>query len=82
MKKTTAVCKLTRTRGVGYKYPKLSELCSFLRILDTEILSESKKLFGAETGYHDARFDTSAVYLAANKCFGRLEEFDGLKELI
>ena len=67
MKNMTAVCKLQRSSGRGYKYPKLSELCAFFDISDDEILAESKKIFGEKTGYHDARFDTTAVYLAVNK---------------
>ena len=67
MKNMTTVCKLKRSNGNGYKYPKLSELCAFFDISDDEILAESKKIFGEKTGYHDARFDTTAVYLAVNK---------------
>ena len=80
MKKSTPICKLLRKSGVGYKYPKLSELCEFLSINNAEILSFSSKAFNSESGFHDARFDTSAVYLAVNKmmengCFKELEEF-------
>lgn len=81
MKAMTPVCKLSRSSGVGYKYPKLSELCEFLGISDYEIKSDLKRLFGAEAGFHDARFDTTAVYLAVNygmdsvECLSRLKEF-------
>ena len=68
MKKSTPICKLLRKTGAGYKYPKLSELCLFLGISDSEISTVSSSLFGTETSFHDARFDTSALYLAVNKC--------------
>ena len=66
MKKMTAVCKLARSKGVGYKYPKLSELCAYFDITDREIAITSQKLFGESVNFHDARFDTTAVYLAVN----------------
>ena len=81
MKNMTAVCKLPRKSGVGYKYPKLSELCKYLDISDSEIKLTAKKLFGESADYHDARFDTTAVYLAVNagmkkECvMQRLEEY-------
>ena len=82
MKKTTTLCKLKRSCGVAYKYPKLSELCSFLGITDNEVLTACKGLFGANVGYHDARFDTTAVCLAVNKGVGTYTEFDVLKDFL
>ncbi len=67
MKSTVSVCKLLRKNGVGYKYPKLSELCSFLNISDRDILRKAQEFFGENCSYHDARFDTTAVYLAVTK---------------
>lgn len=66
MKSMTPICKLQRSKGMGYKYPKLSELCSYFGITDREIAITSQKLFGASASFHDARFDTAAVYLAVN----------------
>ena len=66
MKKMTPVCKLPRSSGVGYKYPKLSELCAHFGITDREIAQTSEKLFGRSANFHDARFDTTAVFLAVN----------------
>lgn len=67
MKKFTPICKLKRKSGEGFKYPKLSELCEFLGICDEEVQKNTQKLFSACSSFHDARFDTSAVYLAVNK---------------
>ena len=80
MKKATPICKLLRKSGTGYKYPKLQELCDFCGIKNEEILSFSSKAFDSKSAFHDARFDTSAVYLAVNKmlekgCFKEIEEF-------
>lgn len=67
MKAMTPVCKILRSNGKAYKYPKLAELCQFLNISDREIFKESEKLFGQGAGYHDSRFDTTAVYLCMNR---------------
>lgn len=67
MKKMTAVCKLSSTKGYGYKYPKLSELCKYFCISDEDIKRTSKGLFGESACFHDARFDTTAVFLAVSK---------------
>lgn len=82
MKNATPVCKILRSNGKSYKYPKLSELTCFLGISDQEILNTAKRLFGAQTGYHDARFDTSAVYLISNTAFDKYKEFAILKEYL
>ena len=82
MKKATPICKLPRNSGVGYKYPKLNELCSFLGIKDNDISNELYKLFGAKAGYHDARFDTTAVYLVANRAMEKYAEFTAIKECL
>jgi len=80
MKKSTPICKLLRKSGTGYKYPKLQELCQFCEISDNEILTFSSTAFNSACSFHDARFDTSAVFLAVNKMiengfFKELEEY-------
>ena len=67
MTNMTSVCKIPRKSGCGYKYPKLTELCSFFSVSDVEINLDTVRLFGDRSNYHDARFDTTAVYLAVNK---------------
>ncbi len=80
MKKSTPICKLSRKSGVGYKYPKLQELCEFCGIADGKILSFSSTAFNSACSFHDARFDSSAVFLAVNEMmlngyFKELQEF-------
>ncbi len=75
MKNSTALCKLPRSRGVGYKYPKLSELCAFFGISNANIERATEQLFGTKTGFHDARFDTSALVLAVNKGMKRADAY-------
>ena len=82
MKKSTPICKLLRSNGISYKYPKLSELCAFLQIQDDEIEKTSQKLFGIKAGYHDARFDTTAVYLIVNKGYKEKNIFKELKKCL
>ncbi len=81
MKKSTPICKLLRKSGTGYKYPKLQELCEFLGVKNQEILSFSSTAFNSKCGFHDARFDTSAVFLAVNKMIEK-GSFEELKELL
>ncbi len=81
MKKSTPICKLPRKSGIGYKYPKLSELCAFVGISDLDISKQVCTLFGTNSAFHDARFDTSALYLAVNKCI-QLEYFKDLNEYL
>lgn len=78
MKGFTPICKLAKSRGLGYKYPKLSELCAFLGVDDNLIQDNTIKLYGKTVGYHDARFDTVALYTAVNKSiksYGLLGDF-------
>ena len=76
MKKCTPVCKLKRKSGDGYKYPKLSELCTHFSVSEDDVKKSVIELYGATAGFHDARFDTVALYLVANKamCSNELKE--------
>ena len=69
MKKSVPITKLLRSSGRGYKYPKLSDLCAYLSVTDGVIKSACNNFFGADTGYHDARFDTCALFLCMNEYF-------------
>lgn len=69
MKNSTPICKLKRKTGEGYKYPKLQELCEFLGISNADVLAFASNNFNGSCDFHDARFDTSAVYLSINKMF-------------
>ena len=65
---------------MGYKYPKLSELCAFFNVTDAEISKKSEELFGSLSNYHDARFDTTAVYLAMNTAVKTCQNLEKLKD--
>lgn len=61
------ILKLKNSVG-GIKSPKLSELLEYLKISEDTILETTNKLFNSESTYfHDARFDTTALYLAIVK---------------
>ena len=65
MKYFTNICKISKSKGSGYKWPRLEELTSFFNISDQDIMKTTEKLFKARgLGYHDARFDTVATYLS------------------
>lgn len=81
MKASVPLCKLARCRGTGYKYPKLTELCSFLKIDDKSIVEAERILYGSATAGHDARFDTAALYLCVKKGGELYPELD-LKEYL
>lgn len=80
MKSSVTACKLIRPNSGGYKYPKLNELCAFLGITDFEIQKNVNEIYGASAGYHDARFDTIALYLAFNKGISHIESFAKIKD--
>ena len=80
MKNSVTACKLIRPNSGGYKYPKLNELCAFLGITDNDIQENSCKIFGESADYHDARFDTVALYLAFNKGVLSIENFAKFKD--
>ena len=82
MKNAVSLCKLPRSRGTGYKYPKLSEFCSYCGVDDYDVKMASVKLFGESANYHDARFDTCALYLAVNAAMEKDLPFLRLKECL
>lgn len=67
MKYFTDVMRLPRKSGRGFKYPKLSELAEYLDIYPYDISRENINLFGDIGKSHDARYDTTTVYLAFNR---------------
>ncbi|MDT8718739.1 3'-5' exonuclease [Clostridium sp. 19966] len=60
------ICKMVNGRGER-KNPKLEELVRFLGINNDNIREISNKLFEGSGNYHDARFDTTATYLAVTE---------------
>ena len=61
------ILKLKSSIGT-LKSPKLSELLTYLKVSEENILDSTKKFFNSEDSYfHDARFDTTALYLAIVK---------------
>ena len=82
MKKSTPICKLVRASSGAYKYPKLSELCCHFGIGNEQISNALFKVFGASAGFHDARFDTTAVLLAVNKGMSEFGEYEEIKEFL
>ena len=75
MKTAVPVTRILRSNGKGYKYPKLTELCSYLNILDNEITYFEDKLFGGATKSHDARFDTTALFMCVKTLIKNNEIF-------
>ncbi len=57
------ICKIPSPNGNGIKNPKLSETIEYLGITDEAIEKKANELFQGSGNYHDARFDTAAVYL-------------------
>lgn len=72
MRYFTDVCRIPNSKGNGYKLPRLEELISYFEIKDRTIKSKTKELFNCNNiGYHDARFDTTAVYLCFMEALDR-----------
>lgn len=74
----TPIMKLERANHKGYKFPKLSELCEFLDIYPYDVTVATEKLFSVSVAKHDARYDTTALYLAF--CEGA-KKFKSLQEI-
>ena len=78
MKAFTPIMKMERSNHRGYKYPKLNEMCEFLDIYPYDITRKSYELFGTlDVGGHDARYDTTALYLSF---FEGCKNYEDLKE--
>ncbi len=82
MKTAVPLCKLPRSRGVGYKYPRLGELCNYFAVTESEIESFERKYFAESTSAHDARYDTTALYLCVKKAMENCSEFCVCKECL
>lgn len=83
MKKSVPVCKIRKTRGNGYKYPKLYELCEHFGITEYDVKDKTEELFGEDkAGFHDARFDTTAMFLAMNEGMKRNEVISELEDYL
>lgn len=68
MKYYTPIIKLPRKCG-GYKYPKLSEVATFLDVYAYDVTKKCIELFGeGSVSEHDARYDTSLLYLCMKDC--------------
>lgn len=74
MKFFVPICKLLRSNHSGYKYPKLTELTEFLDIYSYDITTNCIKLFNNASAFHDARYDTTALYLCVKKAREQIEE--------
>jgi DNA polymerase-3 subunit epsilon len=82
MKTCVPICKLPRSRGVGFKYPKLGEMLNYFGYTDCDIVAKEKEIYGMVTSAHDARYDTVALYMAVNKATAICPEFSIVKECL
>lgn len=78
MRYFTPIMKLPRKNGAGYKFPKLTELGEFLDIYPYDVTRKTMELFDSGVSAHDARYDTTALYLCFNE---GVKKFDGLQEI-
>lgn len=71
MRMSTSACRLLRPSG-GYKWPTLEEAVRCLGIQPEDVSTLADATFGGDEGggFHDARYDTSAVYLIYRKLMG------------
>ena len=82
MKTAVPVCKIMRSSGKGYKYPKLIEFATFCGITEGEALEKEKEWFGSVSHTHDARLDTALLALCVENVMVTSEEFKGLLRCI
>ena len=66
------ILKIPAKNGGGYKNPKLEEVVDFYNIDRNQILKIANILFGCDDiSFHDARYDTAAMYMCCLKSKGR-----------
>ncbi|MCY6369175.1 3'-5' exonuclease [Clostridium ganghwense] len=66
------ILKLPAKRGKSYKNPRVEEVMNFYNISPNEVLEKTKKLFKCDdVSFHDARYDTVAVYMCCLKSRNR-----------
>ena len=71
MRKSAPVCRIPHPSRGGYKWPTLGEALQALEISPEEVNALASKLYGGEqTAFHDARFDSAAVWLIYRKLKG------------
>ena len=60
-------CKLGGTNRGTYKFPKLSELSAHFGIEEDALSEAVRDIFGGALGLHDARYDTTLMYLCVKE---------------
>lgn len=71
MRKSTPVCRIPHPNRGGYKWPTLEEALRALDISPEEVNALASDLFGGEqNAFHDARFDSTAVWLIYKRLKG------------
>lgn len=75
----TPVMKLKRSSSASYKYPKLSELINYAEVFPYDVSRASEKLFSVTCpDFHNAVFDTTAMYLAVNALRSTVPALDAI----
>ena len=81
--------EILATRGyqeaITYSFidPKLFELCEHFGITEYDVKDKTEELFGEDkAGFHDARFDTTAMFLAMNEGMKRNEVISELEDYL
>lgn len=61
----TPICKIPHPQQQCFKWPKVAELMTHFDISHEDVQHTTKELFDTDdVNFHDARYDTVAVYLA------------------
>lgn len=75
------ITKIPARNGGGYKNPKLEEVVQYYQIEKENIMNATNRLFDcSEVSYHDARYDTTAMYVCCLLSRGRDEVFDLMED--
>ena len=79
MRYFTPIMKLPRATSAGYKFPKLTELIDYAEVFPYDVSRASKTIFGETTAlFHEASFDTTAMYLAVRALRYRFKDFNAM----
>lgn len=75
------ITEIPARTGEGFKNPKLEEVVNHYVIERENIMNATKKLYNCEeVSYHDARYDTTAMYVCCLISRERFEVYDLLED--
>jgi DNA polymerase-3 subunit epsilon len=80
MRHFTPICRILRANGKGYKYPKLGELAEYFGLYPYDTAINTLKFFKCDVNAHDARYDTTMLYMSLKNAITKDDTFKEVYE--